>query len=578
MLIVNFNNMRKIILLFIVVGALLALPALAQEEISDFRTTIKINEDASIKVTEKITYDFGSEQKHGIYRDIPFKYQARGGNYNLILDVESVVDEAGRPYNFEVLKQGRNKRIKIGDADSFASGQKVYVIAYRAERALNYFVEHDELYWNATGNEWNVPIKQSKATVQFPASINDNDLQAACFAGYTGSAADCVSTRYEYSDQNVVKSVVFAHDRLDPGEGVTVVVGWPKDLVYEPTFVERLLAMAKDNWIIGMPFLIFALLFYLWRTRGRDPEGRGTIIAQFEAPDKLTPAEVGTIIDEKAHRQDVSAEIINLAVNGYLRLSRIEGKGLLKSGDYELEKLKEESDLVNEYEKKLMQALFSGGEEIIALSELKNKFYKDLEKITKEIYSSTVKKNYFPKSPRKVRGMYLGIGAAVLFGAWFTGIALGVIGGISTAISGIIIIIFSFFMPARTRAGVMAREHILGLKRYLTVAEKDRLKFHNAPEKDPKHFEKLLPYAMVLGVETEWAKQFEGIYDQQPSWYHDASGRHFTALALANSLGSFQANANTTMASRPSSASSGGSGFSGGGSGGGFGGGGGGSW
>ena len=575
----NFNNMRKIILLFMAVGMFLTWPAFARaEEISDFRTVIKINQDASIKVTEKITYEFGEEQKHGIYRDIPVKYQARGTNYNLILDVESVTDEAGRPYNFAVLKQGKNKRIKIGDANAFVSGQKVYVIAYSVERALNYFADHDELYWNATGNEWKVPIKQSKTTVQLPAKISDNDLQAACFTGHTGSSEECVSTRYEYSDKNTVKSVVFAHDRLEPGEGLTVVAGWPKGLVYEPTFWERLLATAKDNWIMIMPFLVLALLFYLWRTRGRDPEGRGTIIAQFEAPDKLTPAEVGTIIDEKANRKDVSAEIINLAVKGYLKITRIEGKGMLKADDYELEKLKEESDLANEHEKKLMRALFTDGKGTIKLSKLKNKFYKDLEKITKEIYSSTVNKKYFSKSPRKVRGMYLGIGAAVLFGAWVIGIVLGAIGAISIAVSGVLIIIFSFFMPARTRAGVLAREHILGLKKYLEVAEKDRIKFHNSPKKGPKQFEKLLPFAMVLGVEKEWAKQFEGIYDQQPSWYHDASGGQFSALALANDLGGFQAKANTTMASRPSSASSGGSGFSGGGSGGGFGGGGGGSW
>ena len=134
-------------------------------------------------------------------------------------------------------------------------------------------------------------------------------------------------------------------------------------------------------------------------------------------------------------------------------------------------------------------------------------------------------------------------------------------------------------MPAKTRQGALAKEHILGLKRYLTVAEKDRIEFHNAPEKNPEHFEKLLPYAMVLGVEQEWAKQFAGIYNQQPNWYDDSSGKYFTAFALTDSLNNFQAKADTTLASRPSSASSCGSGFGGVGfSGGGFGGGGGGSW
>jgi uncharacterized membrane protein len=134
------------------------------------------------------------------------------------------------------------------------------------------------------------------------------------------------------------------------------------------------------------------------------------------------------------------------------------------------------------------------------------------------------------------------------------------------------------FMPARTQKGVEAKEYIEGLKLYMTVAEKDRINFHNAPEKNPQRFEKLLPFAMALGVENEWAKQFEGIYNQQPSWYNDPTQQTFTALLLINSLSTFQTQSQGALVSSPSSAGSGGSGFSGGGSGGGFGGGGGGSW
>jgi len=142
---------------------------------------------------------------------------------------------------------------------------------------------------------------------------------------------------------------------------------------------------------------------------------------------------------------------------------------------------------------------------------------------------------------------------------------------------GITVAVFGLVMPARTKEGVLAREHILGLKSYLQVAEKDRLKFHNAPDKNPKTFEKFLPFAMVLGVEKEWAKQFEGIYNTNPSWYSDPSMGNFSAVVLASGLNNFGNMAQTTLSSKPSS-SGGGSGFSGGSSGGGFGGGGGGSW
>jgi uncharacterized membrane protein len=152
------------------------------------------------------------------------------------------------------------------------------------------------------------------------------------------------------------------------------------------------------------------------------------------------------------------------------------------------------------------------------------------------------------------------------------------LGAVSAIISAIIVFVFGFLMPARTHKGVLAKEYILGLKEYLMVAEKDRIKFHNAPEKNPKQFEKLLPYAMVLGVEKEWAEQFKDIYIQNPSWYNDPSGANFNSLVLLSSLNSFSSSTNSVLTSVPSSASGGGSGFGGGGGGGGFGGGGGGSW
>ena len=571
--------MKKIIILsLIVMGLFSALPVWAQEIIENFEVDIAINSDASIMVTEKIDYNFGGEQKHGIYRDIPVKYKARGGNYNLRIIGLAVTDAQGKPYLFEVLNKGKYKRIKIGDPQENVTGKKEYIINYQVKRAINYFAGYDELYWNATGYEWPVAIEQVKTEVNLPQSVNSNEVKVECYAGPVGSTRHCVSDRYVYSGQDMVSDLVFTHDRLKAGEGLTVVVGFPKGLVVKPFVFQLAIDILKDNWVLAIPFITFIVLFYLWFTRGRDPKGRGTIIAQYQAPNDLTPAEVGTIIDEKAHKHDISAEIINLAIKEYLKINRIEGKGILKSDDYELYKLKEGDDIINKFESKLFKALFSSDKKVIKLSDLKNKFYKDLEKIKKEIYQSTVTKKYFLKNPNKVRGAYLGVGIVILVLSWFSGPIYSWFGVISLAISGLLVIIFSFFMPRKTRQGVLAKEHILGLKQYLTVAEKDRIKFHNAPEKNPDHFEKLLPYAMVLGVEQDWAKQFEGIYDKQPDWYNDSSGAHFSAFALASSLNSFQTKANTILASRPSSASSSGSGFSGGFSGGGFGGGGGGSW
>ena len=203
-----------------------------------------------------------------------------------------------------------------------------------------------------------------------------------------------------------------------------------------------------------------------------------------------------------------------------------------------------------------------------------------MQKIIRDLYSDLTKDGHFIKNPMLVKVKYLSGCFICFFLAFFLGAFFGFLGMFSFIVSAILFAVFAFIMPAYTEKGAITKEKILGLKMYMTVAEEARIKFHNAPEKNPERFEKLLPYAMVMKVEKEWAKQFEGIYNTQPSWYDDPSHRGlFNAAILTSSLSNFDTVAASTLgATVSSSASSGGSGFSGGGSGGGFGGGGGGSW
>ena len=565
------------ICLIIIFSIYLALPAAAQEKINNFEVEIDINRDGSINVKELIVYDFGNEEKHGIFRDIPYKYKVGGGSFKLRFFDFSVTDKNGNDIIFDVDNYKESKRIKIGDPGALISGVQNYEIEYKVERVLNFFDDYDELYWNVTGNEWVTSIRQSKAIVNLPVGVNIEELKFECFTGKSGSNAKCVSSRLNFIAKDKADSIIFSDDSLKPGDGITIVIGFPKGIIEKPSWFKIFLEIAKDNWIVVLPLFVLIFFIYFWNRYGKDPLGRKTIIAEFTAPDNLSPAEVGTIIDERAHKKDVSAEIVNLAVRGHIKITCIEKKGILKADDYELEKLTAKEDALNEFQYALLKALFADKEKI-RLSDLKDKFYKNLNDIIDRIYQATVNKGYFPKNPKKVRGFYVGLAIAVLVIGWFVGPFLGWIGVASVWVTGILILIFGSVMPKKTKKGVLTREKILGLKMYLEVAEKDRINFHNAPEKKPEVFEKLLPFAIVLGVEKKWAKQFEDIYQESPKWYSAAGARNFSALALASSLNSFQSQANSTLASMPSSASSGGSGFSGGGSGGGFGGGGGGSW
>jgi len=565
----------KSFILLLVVSAVLVFPAFASaEDISSFRVVIEVKTDASFNVAETIQYNFSDASRHGIYRDIPVKYQARGGNYTVKISNISVVDEDGQPYKFISSPSGNSLRIKIGDADTFVSGVKTYAVHYTVKRAINFFDDHDELYWNVTGNGWEVPMSSVQATVTLPQPIASDSLQTKCFFGILGSSQVCDRAL------QTLGTLTFAEDSLANGEGMTVVVGFPKGIVVQPTHWEKIRDIVKDNIILVLPLLVLGALFYGWRKRGRDPQGYGTIVAQYGPPDNLTPGEVGTLVDETADNKDITSIIVDLAVRGYIKITKIEEKKFLHTvTDYQFEALKDFKDLKGPGELTMARAFFTLNSTVTKLSKLKEILYKDVKDARDEVYSALVIKGYFLKNPQTVRWTYWGVTIAVAVLGFVVGvftqqlIALG-----SFMLSAVFIFMFGFIMPARTAKGAQARQYILGLKKYLEVAEKDRLNFHNSPEKTPEHFDKLLPYAMVLGVEKAWAKQFEGIYTSQPSWYNDPTGARFSALIFVSHLNSFTATTTQAIVSQPS-ASHGGSGLGGGGfSGGGFGGGGGGSW
>lgn len=554
--------------------------AAGTEGVDSFVSEIRLNKDASLDIAETIIYETGANARHGIYREIPFRYRNAGGDRTVSLGGFSVTNEDGTPYRYALSDQGDYKELKIGDADVLlAPGKHTYVIRYRARRAVSFLGDRDEVYWNATGNGWRLPIKSASAHIILPTGVAPSEVRSACYAGPADSTRACQDRLYD-DVAGLVLGARFTESDLAVGEGLTAAIGIPKGIIRQPSRQEEMIAFLADNPIIVLPLLVFLLMFALWWTKGRDPKGRGTIIPEYDVPDQLSPAEVGTIVDERCAQREISAEIIQLAIAGYLKLTRHEDKILfLKTTGYTFKKLKDAEGLDEVFDRDIMGGIFHAGE-TAELSTLKKDFYTYYDKATKAVYDSVTRRGYFASDPRKVMASY----AVAAFGLFVLLFIFGLAGGAMTVngstvlalgASFFIIIVFSGAMPKRTVQGVLAKEHILGFKDYMSVAEKDRLDFHNAPRRNPEEFERLLPYAIALGVEKEWAKQFEDIYMGNPSWYEDPSGLGgFHAVALASSLGDF----NTSFATA-ASAPSGGSGAGGGGfSGGGFGGGGGGSW
>lgn len=571
--------MKKFLFLLLTVTSFIFVQEVfAVERISQYTVDLLIQESGDLKVQETIHYDFDNLERHGIYRTIPIQYLRDGKK--TILDILNfqVLDENGKSYEFDSSRESDQLRIKIGDPDTLITGEHTYILKYDVKKPVVFQEQFDRLSWNAIGTEWTIPIESIDVHMTAPKSFENKILKVNCYRGVYGVAQSCGFG----SVQKLAAD--FKTTKLGQNKGITIDIDLKKGTVLPPTQKELLLEHFKKWWPIVLPVLTFIIVCILWYKKGRDPKGRGTIITQFDAPDGLTPAEVGTIIDQGANDKDVFAEIIYLATKGYLKIFKEEKKGIFGTEDYTLTLLKATSQVENVVDQKLLQSLFKHApvNEVtsnlekkvgtVKLSSLKNKFYKDLKVIQNYLYSTLTALGYFKKNPAKVRSTY------IVFGFTIAAIALFAFGSndslvirASLLVSGICVCIFGFFMPARTRKGVEAWEHILGFKNYLTVAEKDRIDFHSAPEKNPETFEKFLPYAMVLGVEKVWAKQFADL-NVQPSWYGSSSGSAFNAIAFTSGMSHFSSVATSNMASSPSSSGGGGS------SGSGFGGGGGGSW
>lgn len=557
--------------------------------IDSFDTEIRIEKDSSIVVSEKIVADFTREEHHGIYRTIPVRYRDRFGNkLNLRFNLVSIKDETGKPWNYEQSNEGDDVYIKIGDADTYLNDLSTFIITYKVERAVTYFGDHDELYWNSTGTEWAVPMKKVTTTVTIPGSASEG-LKATCFTG--GYGAEDQNCRYK------IENGVFSFDvtpllegasALYPSQGLTIVVGFPPGIVEKPSLFQQILWTLADNWGYFLPFITFGIMFWFWKTRGRDPHvSRSAIMPIYRPPNGLTPTEIGTLIDEKVDTRDISATLIDLAVRGYIKIKEIKEKQwFFESTDYEFEAVKDiQGDpTLKTHEKKIAEAVF-GSQPFKKLSALKDKFYTSLPGIRDSIYSGLVRDGYFPTNPEGVRNGYYTIGGIItgipifLFGGFIIFTSLSV--PIGMIASGLIILAFAGKMPAKTKKGVETYYLIKGLEEYIGTAEKDRIKW----QEGENIFELLLPYALTLGLADKWASAFQGIYKEPPSWYSSTDPNwlnHFNTLYLMNRLSSVNNSMQSTFTSSPRSAAGGGSGFGGGGgggfSGGGFGGGGGGSW
>lgn len=556
---------RLLIAVALVIGLSFQVSTSAQaaEVIRSFDVRAELSADRRLQISETIVYDFGEAERHGIYRNIPVVYDRNGAKYRLRLSVGDATMD-GQSVSQKITDQGDAIEIRLGDPDAYVTGRKTYVLTYSTDRAINDFSAEGEreLYWNVTGDLWDVPIQRSSFVLVGPAPAT----KTICFTGSYGSTEQaCVIT------QDGPTLTVRSDRPLDGREGLTVAVRYPASVMRELPWWKIWPDLLLDNVWLGLPVLVFAAMFFFWQKYGKDPAGRGTVIAQYEEPRHLPPGLLDALIKQEFSQRAVTGTILDLARRGYLKLIFQSEK------EFTLHKLKEADTGVLEYEKTLFDGLFAHGDEVKIADKKDGSFWKAIQTARSQAFDELKNRGLFGKNPGVVRASWLALAGAIGFGGFFFSDAFGSLFILSAVLSAIIVALFGWQMPKKTPEGAIVEEEAEGFKMFLSVTERDRLDFTDAPERSPTQFARFLPAAVAFGVEEKWAKQFAGIQVQPPS-YMEGNMNAWTALNFSHAIRSFHDSSVSGIYHNPSSAGHGGSGFSGGGGGGGFGGGGGGSW
>lgn len=638
--------MKRIVVVLILIGS--SLVNYAQERIINFHSDIVVNNDRSIDVVETIkVYAAGNQISRGIFRDIPTIFRDDNGRKKFIdLEVKEILKNGvEEPYSSTSISNGR--RLRIGDAEVYLeTGEYEYVIAYNMSDQVRFFDEYDEIYWNVTGNYWQFIIEKASAKITLPSGAIIKQYNA--YTGkYGNSGNDFKSSKK--NNRTIRFNATRKFDPYE-GLTVAVgwqkgIVPPPTEEEIRAAELEKYKGAVYGG--VGV-LIIFIYLLWAWYRVGIDPKG-GTIIPLFNAPKGYSPSACRYVMRMGFDNTSFAASLVSMGVKGFLSIDDTEKKyklhkltddeSMLSSGERKIAKSlfpsgKTSIEIDSDNHSKISGA-------IMALNKLLEHEFKKINFTKNGIWmipailltiatciTMLVKVSYdeeimLPMMFGMIVLFFVTIGVMVairkirnsrgwrvippLIGILIP-IGIFVVAPINIVIQldvvtmdGLLIflpyllvfvtmitllVLFFHLIKAPTIMGRKVLDEIEGLKLFMEVAEKDRLNMLNPPDKTPQLFEKLLPYAIALGVENQWGEQFESIIakaiesnEYKPTWYVGDMYAFSHVGRISNNLGSSFSSSLSSASISPQSSSSSGSSFGGGGfSGGGGGGGGGGGW
>jgi uncharacterized membrane protein YgcG len=546
----------------------------AVEQINRFDVSIDVERDGDIVVAETIDVTSeGNRIRRGIFRDLPRYYMSDGDRLPFGYDVLSVRRD-GKKEPYEISSVDNATRILIGDADVLLNdGAHVYEIRYRVKNQVRYFENHDELYWNVTGNYWEFPIEAARGAVRFPAGARITGIDA-----YTGPLG---ASGKDYAYREEGGAHVFEATRpFETGEGLTISIGLAKGLIEPPSALDQTVIWWQRNGALVILIAslggLFAFYYRAYVRVGRDPP-RQPVFPRYAPPEGYSPAAVHHIYNRgvSSHRALI-ATLMNLAVKGRLTIgAKNKNKTELLRNEASVSSPGvAEEDLV--LERNIFRdaaTLTLGGNYDAGFTEAYTRFQAAVSKHYGTPYFRWNTIYVILAAAATVAAVVVSANIAAHWSAWHTAVVLALAG-----LNGL----FMYLMPAPTKKGQERRTEIAGFRLYLETAEKLQLNAVKVGSEAPppmtkERYEAFLPYAVALGVEKPWTEYFEKVLpkeaaDYSPGWALISS--RSSAQGLSRSLISSMTSGVTSALPKSSSSSGGGGGGSSGGGGGGGGGGG----
>ncbi len=566
-LLLKVSNLIYLKKLFLILGLILPFTILSQGgfTIKNYHIDVLIDDSGSMSMTETIDLQF-DQRRRGIIREIPTNGKFKNHRQNI-----NISDVYVEGWNFTTTP-GKNYTIKIGDKNTFITGDQQYIIKYKAHNGILNFENHEEIYWTLIGGDWNADILNGSFKITLPSEIELSEDDFHVFSGQVGEST-------EYGNIQKAGNVFTGKSLVTLGNNKALSVGirLPKGYFFNQakeniTTIKAPKVYTKDR---TYPFPILMILgfltsFFVW---GRNKTSN-IMQERYYPPHNMSSAEVGTYYDFTVHSRDLLSLIPYWGEKGFIKV-RVDDSS--KKTDIYLEKQKDLPPETAQHEQYFFDHIFAYSD-VVYIDEIKEEFYQDYttsrkllkeEILEKELYDAEAVRAFHSTKSIFLALICLALGVISIF--VFNWVATG----IGFFALSLLLFTFKFVRPKRSSKGQLLHDQLEEFKN--TVKNPDQDKLQEIVAKDPRYFDKIFPYAVAFGLDKSWLKSFEDI-GRKPDWYYYNDHRDFAYYDFQNDFNLKKIQNKMIIPPKASSDNSSFGGSGGGFSGGGFGGGGGSSW